>query len=304
MINCLRCQFVFETIDLRKCEVFGSTECEFVYMDEPALLEPSRVLWREGCYNNKVTVGDLLGYFLYKVSWTVMSSCNAPNTVSRPRVYFKAKKEDEKKEEEAEAEEGSKEDEDLPQWITCFDELLNVRHVRLTEKVVEEGATRWQLTPEGAEEMKRLIPMVSPCLLGEEALDSCYEQFHRDFIAEHIARKKKDEEEAKARKKEEARKKKEEKAKKKADEKKKKEEEEKKKKEEEEEKKEDEEAKEKGEGQKKKPKKKKGDEQDKEVEEEGQEEKEKHKKRKKAKEEKDDKEMEKEKEKEDRKSVV
>lgn len=129
------------------------------------------------------------------MGWQVLSNCNAPNTASR-RPSRGEGGEDE-------------EDEEGEHWITCFDELLKVQHVKLTQRV--EG--NWQLTPAGREEMKLLVPMVSPCLAGEEDFDSCYKEFYRDFVAEHNARKKKEKEEAKQKRKEEKRKRKEEKEK-------------------------------------------------------------------------------------------
>jgi len=213
VINCVRCRFVFETVDVRKCEAFDAVGCEFVYISEPALVDEARVLWREGCLNNRVTVADLRVYAWYKVHWDALSTVAAPNTTTAAAAKEQRHNvggddrdgddrdgDNENKPKEEEKEEGSE------QWITCFDELLKIRHVKLVERNPQGDG--WRLTPEGAQEMRQLIPVVMPCLPGEEELDSCYRAFYRDFAAEHRARRKRDKEEAKRKRKEEKAKKK------------------------------------------------------------------------------------------------
>eukprot|EP01106_Pelomyxa_sp_JSP_P013881 TRINITY_DN4270_c0_g2_i1.p1 TRINITY_DN4270_c0_g2~~TRINITY_DN4270_c0_g2_i1.p1 ORF type:complete len:531 (+),score=125.86 TRINITY_DN4270_c0_g2_i1:49-1641(+) len=78
-VACQDCKFVFEDCDVRKMECFDVRDSVVVYIGDSVLVEDEVVVWRQGCYGNRVQVAELCGDAEYTINYTVTTEVRPPS---------------------------------------------------------------------------------------------------------------------------------------------------------------------------------------------------------------------------------
>ncbi|KAH3759468.1 silent information regulator family protein [Pelomyxa schiedti] len=79
IVDCSKCDFVFEDIDTRKVEVFGTNTCKFIFIGDTVLLESQLVIWRKGCTNNTIGIAEITSCRTIDVQYECEMTIPAPN---------------------------------------------------------------------------------------------------------------------------------------------------------------------------------------------------------------------------------
>lgn len=81
VLDCDDCLVLFEDVDMRTIEVFGTRNSEVVLIDSLPLIEYSMVHWRRGCTNNKFTLAQIIPGMVCGMSYKAIKQIQIPDIV-------------------------------------------------------------------------------------------------------------------------------------------------------------------------------------------------------------------------------